>query len=114
MSSTFFCCSAEVPTFQMRKPSAMMSSTFRRGFSDEIGSWKIIFIAVRVRRSSAPDSFDMSRPANTTWPDFGGGNCMMALPVVDFPQPDSPTRPRVSPSFTSRLMFETACTFKPL
>ena len=37
----------------------------------------------------------------------------MALPVVDFPQPDSPTRPRVSPSFTSRLTLDTAWTFNP-
>src|SRR5258708_215927 len=34
----------------MRRPSAMMSSTLPRGFSDEIGSWKIIFMAVRGRR----------------------------------------------------------------
>ena len=33
----------------------MMSSTLRRGFSDEIGSWKIIFMRVRVRRSSSPE-----------------------------------------------------------
>ena len=26
----------------------MMSSTLRRGLSDEIGSWKIIFMRVRV------------------------------------------------------------------
>ena len=39
---------------------------------------------------------------------------MIALPVVDLPQPDSPTRPSVSPCFTSRLTFETACTLRPL
>ena len=33
---------------------------------------------------------------------------MIARPVVDLPQPDSPTRPRVSPCSTSRLMPETA------
>ena len=60
-----------VPIFQMRRPSAMMSSTLRRGFSDEIGSWKIIFIRVRVRRSSSPESCAMSRPSNSTCPDVG-------------------------------------------
>ncbi len=38
---------------------------------------------------------------------------MMARPVVDFPQPDSPTSPRVSPLSTSKLMPETAFTRKP-
>ena len=28
----------------------------------------------------------------------GGGSCMIARPVVDLPQPDSPTRPSVSPA----------------
>ena len=47
-SSTFFCCSSLVPIFQICSPSAMMSSTLRRGFSDEIGSWKIICMRVRT------------------------------------------------------------------
>ena len=49
----------------------MMSSTLRRGFSDEIGSWKIIFMRVRVLRSSSPSSLVMSVPSNSTLPDFG-------------------------------------------
>ena len=49
----------------------MMSSTLRRGFSDEIGSWKIIFMRVRVSRSSSPSSFVMSMPSKSTFPDFG-------------------------------------------
>src|SRR5690606_9166589 len=35
---------------------------------------------------------------------------MMARPTVDLPQPDSPTKPRVSPRATSKLTSETACT----
>ena len=34
----------------------------------------------------------------------------MSLAVVDFPQPDSPTIPSVSPRFTVRLTFSTAWT----
>ena len=51
-----------------------------------------------------------STPSNSTRPLVGRGSCMIARPVVDLPQPDSPTRPRVSPSRTSRLMPETAWT----
>ena len=43
----------------------------------------------------------------------GGGSCMIARPVVDFPHPDSPTSPSVSPSSRSRLMPDTACTRLP-
>ncbi len=35
----------------------------------------------------------------------------MSLPVVDFPQPDSPTSPSVSPSSIQKLTPSTACTF---
>ena len=38
----------------------------------------------------------------------------MARPVVDLPQPDSPTRPSVSPGSTSKLMPDTALTFRPV
>jgi len=34
----------------------------------------------------------------------------MALPVVDFPQPDSPTIPKVSPSYTEKEIPSTAFT----
>ena len=34
----------------------------------------------------------------------------MDRPVMDFPQPDSPTRPRVSPASMARSMLPTACT----
>ena len=93
----------------------MMSSTLRRGFSDEIGSWKIIFIRVGVRRRViARQGGSCPCPRTRTRPRFGRGNCMIALPVVDLPQPDSPTSPSVSPSFTSRLTPDTACTCSPV
>src|SRR6266550_7750615 len=34
----------------------------------------------------------------------------MTLPRVDLPQPDSPTRPSVSPAWIARLTPSTACT----
>ena len=56
--STSACCSSEVPRFQIFRGSATMSPTVRRGFSDELGSWKIICISGRTRRRSAPESSD--------------------------------------------------------
>ena len=47
-------CSASVPRFQMRSGSATMSFTLRRGFSDEIGSWKMNCSRVRTSRSCWP------------------------------------------------------------
>ena len=41
---TFAARSGSVPIFQIASGSATMSRTLRRGFSDEIGSWKIICI----------------------------------------------------------------------
>ena len=38
------------PRFQMLSGSATMLATLRRGFSDEIGSWKIICMRVRAAR----------------------------------------------------------------
>src|SRR5215211_7131211 len=99
--------------FQISSPSATRSPILRRGFSDEIGSWKIICIRGRILRSASPLSLVRSWPSNTTVPDVGLGSWIMARAVVDLPQPDSPTRPSVSPSRMSRLTSETALTFSP-
>ena len=102
--------SSLVPIFQMLSGSATMSATRRRGLSDEIGSWKIICTCVRSRRRSLRFSAVTSVPSKVILPDVGLSTWTMARPVVDFPQPDSPTRPRVSPSFRVKLMPATACT----
>ena len=39
----------------------------------------------------------MSRPSNTIWPAVGSSSRVSRRPVVVLPQPDSPTRPSVSP-----------------
>ena len=41
-----------------------------------------------------------SSPLNNTVPEFGSINRRIARPAVDFPQPDSPTRPKASPGAT--------------
>ena len=54
-----------------------------------------------------------SRPSRMTVPPVAGMSCMMVRERVDFPQPDSPTRPRISPRSMSRLMPSTALTTLP-
>ena len=79
------------------------------GLSDVIGSWKIIAIS-RPRTSSSflSESFVRSRPSNITEPEtiFAGGfgiRPMIESAVTDFPQPDSPTIPSVSPFSIEKL-----------
>ena len=45
----------------------------------------------------------MSWPSNTTLPPVGSSSRVTSRPVVVLPQPDSPTRPSVSPLRTSKL-----------
>ena len=52
----------------------------------------------------------MSWPSNTTDPLVSGYSRAMHRASVDLPQPDSPTRPSVSPARRSMLTSSTACT----
>ena len=87
-----------------------MSFTRRRGLSELMGSWKIICMRVRAWRSALPRRLVTSVPSSSTTPLLGSMMRMSALPVVDLPQPDSPTRPSVSPSKMSKLTPATALT----
>jgi hypothetical protein len=87
-----------------------MKPTRLRGFSDAYGSWKIIIISRRSGRMSARERCVMSRPSKTTRPPVGSSSRMMHRAIVDLPQPDSPTTPRVSPSRTVKLTPSTAFT----
>ena len=49
-----------------------------------------------------------SAPLNQISPELGSISRRMQRPVVDLPQPDSPTRPRVSPLPMSKLTPSTA------
>src|SRR6478752_2438347 len=106
--------SALEPRFQIVSGSSTMSRTLRRGLSDEIGSWKIICMRVRASRMSLPANWVSCLPSNRIEPLVGRGSCMIARPVVLFPQPLSPTSPSVSPRSTSKLIPVTALTFKPV
>ena len=98
-------CSAVVPTLpDVERLHRRSRRTLRRGFSDEIGSWKIICMRVRASRSVVAAHGSVSSwPSNITDPLVRLGQLHDRPPVVLLPQPDSPTRPSVSPGSTSRL-----------
>jgi hypothetical protein len=78
----------------------MMSLTGIFGFSDAYGSWNTICRSRRTSFMPRASRLVSSLPWNTTEPDVGLCSCRMARPVVDLPQPDSPTTPRVSRAST--------------
>src|SRR5262249_17567388 len=94
----------------MTSASPMIEPTVIRGFSDAYGSWKMICISFRSARSERLSSVVTLRPWKVTSPEVGSINLKMERPVVDLPQPDSPTRPSVSPAMMSNVMSSTAWT----
>src|SRR5665811_798959 len=90
--------------------SATMSPTVIRGFSDEYGSCRTIWMLRRTALSALPDSWAISSPWNRIWPAVGFSRRISSRAVVDLPQPDSPTTPRVSPLKSFRSIPSTACT----
>src|SRR5665647_2756489 len=90
--------------------SATMSPTVIRGFSDEYGSCSTIWMLRRTALSALPDSWAMSSPWNRIWPSVGFSSRISSRAVVDFPQPDSPTTPRVSPLYSFMSIPSTART----
>ena len=87
--------------------------TVKTGLSEVIGSWKTIEICPprtwRISRFERPRRF---RPRSRTSPDSirpgRSTSRRMESAVTDFPQPDSPTRPSVSPSAISNDIPSTA------
>src|SRR4051812_29736907 len=86
------------------------------GFRLVIGSWKIIAIRLpRISRIFWSETSIRSSPSNTMRPPTmrPGGSWMSRMIerfVTDFPDPDSPTMPSVSPRRTSKLTPLTALT----
>ena len=76
----------------------MIWPTRLRGFSDEYGSWKTICISRRSGSQPPLPSCVMSAPSKRIEPLVGSSRRTISRAVVDLPQPDSPTRPSVSPS----------------
>jgi hypothetical protein len=89
------------------------------GSSDRIGSWKTV-VTSRPRTSRQAGSVRgiSDRPAISISPEAVAepSAAMMpctAPPMVDFPEPDSPTSPRQRPASIDRVAFRTACTTRP-
>src|SRR3989442_2000998 len=99
------------PTPWTRRGSETVVNTVNRGFRDSYGSWKIIWTFRRNSFSSGPFRVAMSVPRNSMWPDVGVSSRTRSRPVVVFPQPLSPTTPRISPCRMSKLTPSTAWTY---
>src|SRR5574337_548467 len=101
--------------------SPTMSPTVMRGFNEEYGSWKMICMSRRSLRSSSLVILKRLRPSKKTSPLVGSISRKITRPVVVFPEPDSPTRPSVSPRRIANETPSTAftapiwrCTMNPL
>ena len=88
----------------------MARAAVKRGLRLSVGSWNTIWMRLRIGRLAnflagiAP----MSSPSNMMLPSVLSISRMIMVDVVDLPQPDSPTRPTLSPRSTVKLMPSTA------
>ena len=95
--------------------SAIWSPTVNSGFSDAIGSCRIMAMRLpRTCRISASDFRTRSSPSNIIWPATmraaGGSTRRMVSASVLLPEPDSPTMPNVSPALIVSVTSSTART----
>src|SRR6218665_3990149 len=88
----------------------MMSLTFMRGFSEPYGSWETICTRRRNCLACAHEKLVTSWPSNRMRPLVLCSMCISAKPVVDLPQPLSPTTLNVSPRWTENDTPSTALT----
>ena len=94
----------------VRIASTSCDPTVITGLSEVIGSWKIIAMAPpRSRRIARSGSVVSSCPASLIepprWRSEGDRSRMIDSAVSDFPEPDSPARPRVSPGCSVKSTF---------
>ena len=68
----------------------------------------MICMSLRSFVISLLESLLMSFPSKYTSPEVGSISRKIVLPVVDFPQPDSPTIPSVLPRSRVKLTLSTA------
>src|SRR5450755_668702 len=85
------------------------------GSSEVSGSWKIIAMSLpRILRRSRSGRPTSSLPSSLIEPPTmappGGSSPIIDRLVIDFPHPDSPTSPSVSPGAMVRSTLQTACT----
>ena len=83
------------------KGSPRIAPTVMRGLSEANGSWNTSCMLRRMARRSPPPKPVTLWPSNTISPEVGSISRSTQRPVVDLPQPDSPTSPSVSPRSTA-------------
>ncbi len=88
--------------------SATQSPTRSRGFSEVAGSWNTKPNFARTGRSCFWVMAVMSWPRILTVPVVGFCSAATQRPIVDLPEPDSPTRPRVLPRSMLNVTSSTA------
>ena len=102
-----------MPLCSMRT-SINCSPTRMYGLREVIGSWKIIEIcSARSLFNSRSGKFRISRPLKVAEPPirpFAASRPIRAKAVCDFPEPDSPTIPSVSPARREKFKSFTAVT----
>jgi hypothetical protein len=96
------CLASPLPTFSwVRRVSTIWRPMLITGFSEYFGSCRIIAMRLprRLRRSfggAVSRSMPSKRSLSAEISAFGGVSPMIARPVCDLPEPDSPTMPRRS------------------
>src|SRR5574340_818634 len=114
-TARLFACRPSMPLCT-RSASPIWNPTRNTGFSDVIGSWKIIAIwSPRIARTCASLILRTSLPARVTVPSaiLPCGPWMSRISdsaVTDFPEPDSPTMASVWPASREKLTPSTALT----
>ena len=88
----------------------MASPTVRRGLSERYGSWNTICTRRRSARNSPREIDAKSVLPITMRPRDGSIRRAMQRATVDFPEPDSPTIPSVSPCLISSVTSSAAAT----
>ena len=79
----------------------------RRGLRLAYGSWKTTWIRGRIAGGTGTP---YGSPSSATVPEVGRSSPLTIRPIVDLPEPDSPTSPTISPCPTSKLTSSTAVT----
>ena len=109
-SIALFCaCSLGVPTSSSGKQTFCSAERCMSRLKD----WKIIPICWRSWRSCFWLSVVSSTPSMKIWPSVGCSSKLMQRTSVDFPAPDSPMMPKISPRRMDRLTFFSAVTSPP-
>ena len=103
-------CAREAASRRLTPASSIGKQTLSRQFRcmSRLKCWKIMPIFLRALRSSFPDSAVISASSTKTFPSVGFSRRLMHRTSVDFPAPENPMIPKISPTLIVRLTLFTA------